>query len=110
MYYVTLVIAIHPQRQESIMSDEPLEENVEIKVLLTSERADALDAAGHVCSLKTRKDIFDYAMTIFHWAVTESLKGREIASFDPEKREIEILRTHALDSARRNGKQGYIGN
>ncbi|MBM3261490.1 hypothetical protein FJY93_03665 [Candidatus Kaiserbacteria bacterium] len=51
------------------------------------------------CELRTRKDLFDNAMTLFEWAVEEVRKGKCIASYDREADRVEIVKLQALEKA-----------
>lgn len=69
-----------------------------LQVELSAERLAALDALIDEGDLKTRKDVFDYAMSILHWAAGEARLGRDIASVDHDKGEVNVLRVPMLDN------------
>ena len=56
------------------------------------------------CDLKTRKDLFDNAMTLFEWAVEEVRKGNRIASYNKDTDHVEIVRFPVLDNAARKAQ------
>lgn len=56
------------------------------------------------CDLKTRKDLFDNAMTLFEWAVQEVRQGNEIASYNRGSDHVEVVRFPVLDNAARRAR------
>jgi hypothetical protein len=68
---------------------------------LLPERVVELDQLMTFCDLKTRKDLFDNAMTLFEWAVEEVRKGNQIAAYDRKNDHVEIVRLPVLDNAAR---------
>lgn len=50
-----------------------------------------------VCGLSSKKELFSNSMALMKWAVQETQKGRRIASYDPERDEIEMVALPALD-------------
>jgi hypothetical protein len=65
------------------------------------ERIAELDHMMIVCGMNTRKELFDNATTLFEWAVDEVRKGRQIASYDRNTDNVEIIRLPVLDRAAR---------
>ncbi|MFV0643169.1 MAG: hypothetical protein ACK5NN_01505 [Sphingomonadaceae bacterium] len=49
------------------------------------------------CGLSSKKELFSNAMALMKWAVQETQKGRRIASYDPERDQIEMVALPALD-------------
>ena len=68
------------------------------------ERLTELDQVMVFCDLKTRKDLFDNAMTLLEWAVQEVIEGRKIASYDQEADDVQVVRFPVLDNAARKAK------
>lgn len=68
-----------------------------LQIDLSDERMAAFDALIDEGGLKTRKDVFDYAMSILHWAVNGAREGMELAMVDQARKDITILRTPMLD-------------
>jgi hypothetical protein len=60
------------------------------------------------CDLRTRKDLFDNAMTLFEWAVYEVRNGNQIASHNPTNDHVEVIRLPVLDNAARRAKSRPI--
>jgi hypothetical protein len=55
-----------------------------------------------LCDLKTRKDLFDNAITLLEWAVNEVvLNGRKVASYDSGADDVQIVRLPVLENAAR---------
>jgi hypothetical protein len=62
------------------------------------------------CSLKTRKDLFDNAMTLFQWAVTQVENGNDIASYDPSTGIVRpVLLTALQNVPERNRERKFVG-
>ena len=60
------------------------------------------------CDLRTRKDLFDNAMTLIEWAVDEVRKGNQITSYNPTSDHVEVIRLPVLDNAARRAKSRPI--
>jgi hypothetical protein len=75
---------------------------------LLTERLAELDELMSFCDLKTRKDLFENAMTLFEWAVHEVRAGKEIASYDRSEEHVEVIRLPVLDNAARRAKSRPI--
>jgi hypothetical protein len=56
------------------------------------------------CDLKTRKEMFDNAMTLFEWAVHEVMNGNEISSYNRKIDHVEVVRFPVLENAARRAK------
>jgi hypothetical protein len=72
------------------------------------ERLAELNQLMSFCDLKTRKDLFDNAMTLFEWAVHEVRAGKEIASYNRNTEHVEVIRLPVLDNAARRAKSRPI--
>lgn len=68
------------------------------------DRVAELDQLMVFCDLRTRKDLFDNAMTLFEWAVDEVRKGNQIASYDRGSDHVEIVRLPVLENAARKAQ------
>jgi hypothetical protein len=75
---------------------------------LHTERLGELDQLMTFCDLKTRKELFDNAMTLFEWAVQEVRAGNEIASYNRSTEHVEVVRLPVLDNAARRAKSRPI--
>jgi hypothetical protein len=78
------------------------ERRVQFDVL--PERLAEFDQLMTFCDLKTRRDLFDQAMTLFEWAVQEVRSGKEIASYQRSTDTIEVVRFPVLDNAARRAE------
>jgi hypothetical protein len=68
------------------------------------ERLAEMDQLMAFCDIRTRKDLFDQAMTLFDWAVHEMRNGNEIASYNRRKDNVEVVRLPVLENAARRAK------
>lgn len=71
---------------------------------LMPDRLEDFDRLMSLCDLKTRKDLFDNAMTLFEWAVHEVRNGSEIASYNRSMDHVEVVRLPVLDNAARKAR------
>lgn len=65
-----------------------------------------IETLVEACSLSSKKELFSNAMALMKWAVQETQKGRRIASYDPERDEIEMVALPALDLIEQPGTEG----
>ena len=79
-----------------------LDRRIQFEVL--ASRLAEIDELMAFCDLKTRKDLFDNAMTFFEWAVHEVMAGRQIASYDSLEDSVQVVRFPVLDNAARKSK------
>jgi hypothetical protein len=79
-------------------------EQKRIQFDLLPERLSAFDQLMVFCDLKTRKELFDNAMTLFEWAVHEVMNGSEIASYNRKTDHVEVVRLPVLENAARRAK------
>lgn len=56
-----------------------------------------IDNLVDICGLSSKKELFSNSMALMKWAVQETQKGRRIASYDPDRDEIEMVALPALD-------------
>jgi hypothetical protein len=70
-----------------IQLDLPEEKVAEIKALMASSK------------IETYKDLFNNALTVFEWAISEKRNRRFIASVDPDEKRYRELVMPALESA-----------
>jgi hypothetical protein len=71
---------------------------------LAPQRISELDELIVLCDLKTRKDLFDNAMTLFEWAVHEVMSGNEVSSYNRSTDHVEVIRLPVLENAARKSK------
>lgn len=74
---------------------------VRIQLDLLRAQAEMFDGLADECGLETRKELFNVAMTLFHWAVKETKSGRKVASYDPSTDAVETVVMPALEFVRR---------
>ncbi len=70
-----------------------------LTVTLTEKELLAFDALIDEGGMQKRKDVYDNAMTLLHWAAGEVRRGRDICSVDRagKGKEVEVLRTPMFD-------------
>lgn len=66
-----------------------------------------IDNLVDICGLSTKKELFSNAMSLMKWAVQETQKGRRIASYDPNRDEIEMVALPALDLIGQPSDHGF---
>lgn len=62
-----------------------------VQIELSERQAEMFDELKNDCELETRKELFNLAMTLLHWAVKETKNGRKIASYDPLHDNVETI-------------------
>lgn len=73
---------------------------------MSPEKIAELEELMRATDLNTKKDLFNYALTFFKWAVRERQQGRIIASIDQEAGKVkEIDMPPLLAAARTAGKR-----
>jgi hypothetical protein len=77
--------------------------DVSEKKLLTIEELMRL------CELPTKKDLFNNALTLFQWAVSEKLNGHTIASIDERTKKYRELQMPALNVAPQVARAAQAG-
>ena len=70
--------------------------NVRMQFDLPEERLKELDSLMDKCGISTKKELFNYALTMLEWAVDETENGHDIAAIDREKKEFYSLRMPIL--------------
>lgn len=68
------------------------------------ERLDELDRLMALCDIRTRKELFDNAMTLFEWAVEVVRNGKNVAEYNKSSDHVEIVRLPVLENAARRAK------
>lgn len=72
----------------------------------TEDQVKSLKELQQKTGSTSMKDMFNSAMSILEWSVDETIKGHEIASFDPDADTIRVLVTPILQRAgKQNGTQ-----
>ena len=73
---------------------------VRIQLDLPDEQVAELDELMRETKMRTRKDLFNNALTLFGWAIKEKKAGRLIASIDESQEVIKELLMPALQQVR----------
>jgi len=73
---------------------------VRIQLDLPDEQVAELDELMRETKMRTRKDLFNNALTLFGWAVKEKKAGRLIASIDESQEVVKELLMPALQQVR----------
>ncbi len=79
-----------------MLKPNTMKEMKKLQLEITPSQMENLDSLIQKCGLTTRKELFNNAMTLFAWAVSESEKGNRVASYDEENDRIERLVYPAL--------------
>ncbi|WP_394870396.1 hypothetical protein, partial [Klebsiella pneumoniae] len=75
--------------------------NVRMQFDLPEDRLDELDSLMKKCGISTKKELFNYALTMLEWAVDESESGHEIAAIDRDSKQFYALRMPILKRVNR---------
>jgi len=67
----------------------------------TEDQVKELKALQQKIGSTSMKEMFNSAMSILEWSVDEKIKGREIASLDPDSNNYRVLVTPILQKAAR---------
>ncbi|WP_318458362.1 hypothetical protein [Photobacterium leiognathi] len=76
--------------------------NVRVQFDLSEERASEIQDLMDKCGINTRKELFNYALTILEWAVEESENGLDIAAINRAEKEFYALRMPILSKVKSN--------
>lgn len=74
-----------------------LKEVVRLQFDVRRAQLNIIENLVEVCGLSSKKELFSNSMALMKWAVQETQKGRRIASYDPDRDEIEMVALPALD-------------
>jgi hypothetical protein len=72
------------------------ENNVKIQFDLTPERVKELESLMEVTGIRTRKELFNNALSLLEWAVRETYVGNIIAAIDEKNKRVKELVMPAL--------------
>ena len=76
-----------------------LEEIVRIELVFDDEGAELIEELKLLTGIKTHKEFFNNAITLFDWAVLQELLKKKVASMDEEKKDYERLIMPSLQHA-----------
>ena len=65
--------------------------SVRMQFELPEPRAQELDALMVRCGISTKKELFNYALSILEWAVNEFEKGNDIATLNKDTETYQTL-------------------
>jgi metal-responsive CopG/Arc/MetJ family transcriptional regulator len=73
---------------------------VRIQLELPEEQVEALDQLSEQLGIRTRKELFNNALTLLEWAVQERKAGRFIASVDEDQTRLREILLPVLQSVK----------
>lgn len=73
---------------------------------ITDEQVNRLDGLMEVAGISTRKDLFNYALTIFEWAIDVRRSGRRVVGLADHERRFQELIMPPLETAARTVREG----
>ncbi|MDC9769052.1 MULTISPECIES: hypothetical protein [Enterobacterales] len=76
--------------------------NVRMQFDLPEDRSEELDSLMTKCGIGTKKELFNYALTMLEWAVDESERGNEIAAVNRDEKQFYTLRMPILERVRKS--------
>lgn len=77
---------------------EDVMKNVRLQFDITEDRSKDLDRLISECGLSTKKELFNYALTLLEWAVDETKEGHDIASVDRGNNKLHTLKMPIFSS------------
>jgi hypothetical protein len=83
-------------------ADEAAPELKRLQLELTEERMKYFDKLVVECGLRTRKDLFDNALTLLDWALEEIRNGNKIACVNQNDKRMELLRMPIFDHVKQH--------
>lgn len=84
-----------------------LKEVVRLQFDVRRAQLNIIENLVETCGLSSKKELFSNAMALMKWAVQETQKGRRIASYDPDRDEIEMVALPALDLIEQPGERDF---
>lgn len=80
-------------------SDQPY---VRVQLDMTPRQVEQVDRLCRDAALRSRRELFDHALTLFEWAVAESGKGNRIAAVHSDSGEYDAVILPSLAAASRS--------
>jgi len=74
---------------------------VRIELVFDEEGSELIEELKLLTGIKTHKELFNNAITLFDWAVLQELLKKKVVSFDEEKKDYERLIMPPLQHAAR---------
>jgi len=78
-----------------------------LQLELNEEQFEVLSELQEICDLKTKKGVFNTAVTLLAWAAAESGHGKVIASLDKQRRKYTEVHMPALEIAKQHADKRY---
>lgn len=66
--------------------------NVRLQFEVTEEKSKSLDELMATCGITTKKELFNYALTLLEWAIEEKELGHDIASINKDENQLYTLK------------------
>jgi len=87
------------------------EDLIRIQFEMTEEKVRDLDHLIELTSMRSRRELFDHALTLFEWAVSEILRGHFVAAVDEKGGYYQPMLMPAFVAARRSveSRTGKLG-
>ena len=79
-------------------------ESIRTQLEMSPEKVAELENMMMETELKTKKELFNYALTLLKWAIKERREGRIIASIDESANKIKELDMPILEVVARKAK------
>ena len=76
-----------------------VKKNLRVQFDLPEEKMKELDLLMEETGIKTRRELFNNALTILEWAVDRSSKGFDVAAYRENTKELHVLAMPALSAA-----------
>ena len=77
---------------------------VRIQFEMTKEKVRDLDHLMHLTSMRSRRELFDNALTFFEWGVAEVVRGNFVAAVDEKRGFYQPMLMPAFAAARRSAR------
>lgn len=77
-------------------------DNARLQFEVSSSRLQELEILMRKCDISTKKELFNNALTLFEWAVSESESGSKIASINDQQKKVKELQMPPLAAATRS--------
>jgi len=77
-----------------------------IQFELDGERNEDLERLMREVGVRTKREFFNYALSLLKWAIEERRQGRRIASIDSENGRIKELEMPIFSAIEEKGKKG----
>lgn len=79
-------------------------QSIRTQLEMSAEKVAELESMMQETELKTKKELFNYALTLLEWALKERREGRIIASIDEATNKIKELDMPIFETVMRKGK------